>query len=76
MTWTPGAERFIRTADTASEPGTYSMRRRNARQIEKWKQRLRPEDIEACRRFVEPLGLPYHPGFEPRVGSFAGDQPV
>ncbi len=37
--------------------------------------RLSPEDIDACRRFVEPFGLPYYPGFEPHVGSFAGDRP-
>ena len=75
MAWTPAAERFIRAADTESDPGTYSMRRPTARQIDKWKQRLDPEDIAACRRFVEPFGLPYYPGFEPRVGSVAGDRP-
>lgn len=75
MTWTEGAERFLRAADTESDPGTYSMRRPTARQIDKWKQRLDPADVVACRRFVEPFGLPYYPGFEPRVGSFAGDRP-
>ena len=55
MTWTPGAERFIGTADTASDPGTSSMRLPDARQIDKWKQRLRPGDTDACRRFVEPF---------------------
>jgi hypothetical protein len=75
LTWTAGAERFIRSSDTDADPRTYSMRRPTARQIDKWKQGLAPEDIEACRRFAEPFGLPYYPGFEPRVGSFAGDRP-
>ncbi len=75
MTWTPAAERFLRAADTENDPGTYSMRRPTARQIDKWKGRLAPEDIDACRRFVEPFGLPYYPDFEPRVGSFSGDRP-
>ena len=74
MTWTPGAERFIRAADTEKDPGTYSMRRPTARQIDKWKARLDPQDIDACRRFVEPFDLPYYPGFEPHVGSFTGDR--
>ena len=55
-------------------PGTYSMRGPTARQIDKGKERPRPEDVDACRRFVEPFGLPYYPGFEPGVGSFAGDR--
>jgi hypothetical protein len=75
MTWTAGAERFILASDTETDPGTYSMRRSIARQIDKWKKRLSSEDIEACRRFAEPFGLPYYPGFEPSVGSFAGDRP-
>jgi hypothetical protein len=74
LSWTPGAERFIRASDTEADPGTYSMRRRTATQIDKWKQRLSREDIDACRRFVEPFELPYYPGFEPRVESFSGDR--
>lgn len=74
LSWTPGAERFIRAADTEADPGTYSMRRPTARQIDKWKQRLSLDDVEACRRFVEPFELPYYPAFEPRVESFSGDR--
>jgi hypothetical protein len=74
MTWSDEAEGFLRTADTDANPGTYSMKRPTARQIDKWKQRIEREDVEACRRFVEPFGLPYYPGFEPRVGSISGDR--
>ena len=45
------------------------MRRPTARQIDKWKQGLTRDEIEACRRFVEPFRLPYYPSFEPRVGE-------
>lgn len=76
MTWTAQAERFIRESDHEGDDRTYSMNRPTTRQIDKWKDRLSPEDIEACRRFVEPFGLPYYPGFEPYVGSFSGDQPA
>jgi hypothetical protein len=74
MRWTSAAERFINASDTETDPGTYSMRRPTARQIDKWKTRLSPQEIEACRRFVEPFGLPYYPGFAPHVASFAGDR--
>jgi hypothetical protein len=76
MTWTAGAERFIRAADTDNDLGTYSMRRPTAQQIDKWIVRLSREDVDACRRFVEPFDLPYYPGFAPHVGSFAGDRAV
>jgi Sulfotransferase family len=74
LRWTPRAEQFIRASDTEADPGTYSMRRPTARQIDKWKQGLTRDEIEACRRFVEPFRLPYYPSFEPRVGSLSGDQ--
>lgn len=74
LTWTDGAERFLRTSDTGADPGTYSMRRPTALQIDKWKGRIGAADLDACRRFVEPFGLPYYPAFEPRVESFSGDR--
>jgi sulfotransferase family protein len=67
MTWTRKAERFLRTSDGDDDRRFYSMSRPTAKQIDKWKQRLKVEEIESCRRFVEPFGLPYYPGFEPHV---------
>jgi hypothetical protein len=69
MTWTRRAERFIRASDGVDDQRTYSMSRPTAKQIDKWKERLSAEDIESCRRFVEPFGLPYYPGFEPNGSS-------
>ena len=69
MTWTRGAERFILSSDCEDDGRTYSMSRPTAEQIDKWKHRLSLDQIESCRRFVEPFGLPYYPGFEPSGSS-------
>jgi hypothetical protein len=74
MTWTRRAERFIRGADADGDQRAYSITRRAAKQIDKWKQSLSADDIESCRRFVEPFGLPYYPAFEPHVASISGDR--
>jgi hypothetical protein len=71
MTWSPRAERFIRASDGADDRRTYSMTRPTARQADKWKQRLSADDVAACRRFVEPFGLPYYPDFGTGVSSGA-----
>jgi hypothetical protein len=76
LRWTAEAERFIRESDDEADPRTYSVRRATAKQIDKWKQRLSPEEIGSCRRFVEPFGLPHYPDFEPQVGTFSGDRPA
>ena len=67
MTWSPKAERFILASDGEDDRRVYSMRRPTVQQIDKWKERLGAEEVESCRRFVEPFGLPYYPGFEPHV---------
>jgi hypothetical protein len=74
MIWSRRAERFIRASDGEDDHRTYSMTRPIAKQIDKWKERLSAQDVEACRRFVGPFGLPYYPGFEPHVSSMSGDQ--
>jgi hypothetical protein len=74
MAWTSRAERFIRASDAGDDQRTYSMNRPTAMQVDKWKAHLSGEDIEDCRRFVEPFGLPYYPGFQPGVSTMRGDQ--
>jgi hypothetical protein len=76
LTWTRRAERFLHHSDHEGDERIYSMSRSTAKQVDKWKDRVSPEDIEACRRFVDPFGLPYYPGFEPVVESFSGDRPT
>ena len=72
LTWTPRAERFVRASNRDGDQRTYSVNRATAREVDKWKSRLSDDEIEACRRFVEPFDLPYYPGFEPSVASFSG----
>ena len=67
MSWTRRAERFIRESDGEDDRRTYSMTRPTAGQVDKWKARLSAGEVDACRRFVEPFGLPYYPDFEPYV---------
>ncbi len=74
LEWNGRAESFLRESDQAGDDRRYSMNRPTAKQVDKWKDRLSAEDIAACRRFVEPFGLPYYPGFEPYVTSFGGDE--
>jgi Sulfotransferase family len=76
LTWPRAAEKFLRGSDREDDDRTYSINRATGKQIEKWKGRLTAPEVEACRRFVEPFGLPYYPGFEPAVGNFSGNQPV
>lgn len=74
LQWNSRAERFLRQSDQVGDDRRYSTNRPATKQVDKWKQGLSAEDIEACRRFVEPFELPYYPGFEPYVASFGGDQ--
>jgi hypothetical protein len=72
--WNGAAERFLSESDHEGDDRRYSLNRPTAKQVDKWKDHVSSADIEACRRFVEPFGLPYYPGFEPHVTSFGGDQ--
>ena len=74
LAWNPGAERFLSGANQCGDEAAYSLRRLSVNEIGKWKERLSDDEIAQCRRFVEPFGLPYYPGFEPRVTSFSGDR--
>jgi hypothetical protein len=74
MTWSEWTARRVRQTNAEGDNLVYSLNRPTAVQVDRWKDQVRPEEIEACRRFVEPFGLPYYPGFEPYVTSFGGDQ--
>jgi hypothetical protein len=72
LPWSKAAERQIRETNVEGDSRAYSLNRPAALQVDRWKERLSAEEIEACRRFVEPFGLPYYPGFEPYVQTFTG----
>jgi hypothetical protein len=75
LSWNKRAERFIQRANTEGDRRPSSLQRLATQQVDNWKDRLSRDEIETCRRFVEPFGLPYYPDFEPYVGSPSGDQP-
>ena len=74
LEWSPKVERFLRHSNSEGDDRTYSTKRPTAKQIDQWRDRLSPDDVEQCRRFVEPFGLPYYPGFEPHVKRFSGEE--
>jgi hypothetical protein len=76
LSWSTRAERFIDRANTEGDRRSSSLNRLATRQVDEWKNRLSREEIEACRRFVAPFGLPYYPDFEPYVASPSGDRPA
>lgn len=64
LPWTPAAEAFLTRMDSADDR-PYSLKRQSAQQPAKWLAALAPEEIERCRRFAEPFGLPWYPDFAP-----------
>jgi len=72
MTWSARIERRVGETNVDGNTRTYSVKRPTAFQVDRWKQRVPPEEIDACRRFVEPFGLPYYPDFEPYAEAFSG----
>jgi hypothetical protein len=72
MTWNSRALRGVRETNARGDDLTYSVRRAAGLQVDRWKHLVTVDEIEACRRFVEPFELPYYPDFEPRVDSFSG----
>ena len=76
LDWAPPAERFLSRANQEGAGWAYSLERSAARQVDRWRPRLTQAEIDACRRFVEPFGLPYYPDFEPAVETITGGPPA
>jgi hypothetical protein len=72
MIWNEETRRRVRETSTEGDNRTYSLNRPTSFQVDRWKERVTPEETDACRRFVEPFGLPYYPDFEPYVETFSG----
>jgi hypothetical protein len=76
LDWSATTGQRVRETNSEGDNLVYSLNRPTAFQVDRWKERVSPEDIEACRRFVEPFGLPYYPEFEPYVETFSGASSV
>lgn len=64
LAWTPAARHFLEQHDRRDDR-SYSMQRRSREEIDRWRSELSARDIEECRRFAEPFGLPFYPDFQP-----------
>jgi hypothetical protein len=72
LDWSARTGQRVRATSSEGDNLVYSLNRPTGFQVDRWKERVSPEDSEACRRFVEPFGLPYYPEFEPYVETFSG----
>lgn len=64
--WTQEAEDFLDENTDEHSDRPYSLTRKSAAQIDKWRAEVSDEDMETCRRFAEPFGLPFYQDFDPR----------
>jgi hypothetical protein len=76
LDWTPRAEQFLARANHEGVGWAYSLQRAAAKQVDRWRPHLTQGEIDACRRFVEPFGLPYYPDFEPFVETVTSAPPA
>lgn len=60
LPWNQSIEQFIDYKTNRVEPGTFSTGRITHRQIDKWKRRLTPAEIDQVRRIVAPFELPFY----------------
>lgn len=72
LQWDARTDRQVRQTDAAGDNRAYSLQRPASSQVDQWKRVVTADEITACRRFVEPFGLPYYPGFEPAVETPGG----
>ncbi len=65
LEWTREAEAFVEDHADEHSDQPYSLKRKSEEQIDKWKSEVSAEEVETCRRFAEPFGLPFYSNFDP-----------
>ena len=60
LTWTVKVQKYINRTTIEKKPGKYSTYRVTKNQINKWKRKMTPSEIEQVRTFVEPFNLPFY----------------
>lgn len=63
--WTLRSHAFVAPRKTGVDGDPYSLDRDTRAQIDKWRQTVSQRDIDACRAFAEPFGLPVYEDFDP-----------
>lgn len=65
LRWTEKAEAFLTAKPGRTDGDPYSLDRDSRAQIDKWRNSVQQKDIDACRAFAEPFGLPVYDDFDP-----------
>lgn len=65
LSWTAKAEAFVSAERGRTDGDPYSLDRDSRAQIDKWRNSVSQRDIDACRAFAEPFGLPVYDDFDP-----------
>ena len=60
LTWTAKVEKYITQTTTIDKPGIATTHRVLKDQINKWKRKMTPAEVEQVRTFVVPFNLPYY----------------
>ncbi len=63
--WTGQSRAFVAPREADAEGDPYSLERDTRAQIDKWCKSMPQRDIDACRAFAEPFGLPVYRDFDP-----------
>jgi hypothetical protein len=60
LDWTDKVQKYINRSTNKEKPGAFSTYRVTKNQINKWKKKLTPDEINQVRNFVEPFNLPFY----------------
>lgn len=63
--WTDQSRAFVAPRRASADGDPYSLDRDTRAQIDKWRKSVSQRDIDACRAFAEPFGLPVYRDFDP-----------
>lgn len=65
LAWTQEAEAFVEGHADERSHRPYSLKRKSEEQIDRWQAEVSSEEIDTCRRYAEPFGLPFYTDFDP-----------
>lgn len=65
LTWSKRSAAFVAPKEGTNDGAPYSLERNSRAQIDKWQKTVAQRDIDACRAFAEPFGLPIYANFDP-----------
>jgi hypothetical protein len=69
LPFSPSVRSFLESSNQAGRKGSYELHRRSQEMPEKWKERMHPDEIQACREYSEPFGWGPYENFEPHCSD-------